>query len=111
VVVAAVTTTTTESTSSTKRILIVSTWRSGSSFLGQLIASSPGVFYSFEPMAKHVPFLFRCHFPDDYIRFINGTNHVKLNRRIWNECQYHERRPCATNRKCWPSSALLFPSI
>jgi hypothetical protein len=90
VVVAAVTTTTTESTSSTKRILIVSTWRSGSSFLGQLIASSPGVFYSFEPMAKHVPFLFRCHFPDDYIRFINGTNHMKLNRRIWNEYQYHE---------------------
>jgi hypothetical protein len=42
-------------------------------------------------MAKHVPFLFRCNFPDDYIRFINGTNHVKLNRRIWNECQYHER--------------------
>ncbi|EFX64485.1 hypothetical protein DAPPUDRAFT_266301 [Daphnia pulex] len=81
--------------------LMVSTWRSRSSFLGQLIASWPGVFYSFEPMAKHgpflFPFLFRCHFPDDYIRgSINGTNHVKLNRRrrrrrIWNECKYHER--------------------
>jgi hypothetical protein len=48
---------------------MVSTWRSGSSFLGQLIASWPGVFYFFEPMAKHLfLFLFRCHFPDDYIR-------------------------------------------
>lgn len=33
-----------------KRILIVSTWRTGSSFLGDLILSAPSVFYSYEPL-------------------------------------------------------------
>jgi carbohydrate 6-sulfotransferase 6 len=105
----ATTTTTTESTSSTRRILIVSTWRSGSSFLGELIASSPGVFYSFEPMAKHVPFLFRCHFPDDYIRFINGTNHVKLNRRIYDECQYYKRPSLCHQPQMLAQLCVSFP--
>ena len=32
-------------TAEAKKVLIVSTWRSGSTFLGEIIASSPGVFY------------------------------------------------------------------
>lgn len=37
-------------TNNSKQILIVSTWRSGSSFFGQLLQSYPGVFYLYEPM-------------------------------------------------------------
>ena len=32
-------------------VLVVSTWRSGSTFLGDLINHYPGVFYYFEPLA------------------------------------------------------------
>jgi hypothetical protein len=71
---------------STRRILMVSTWRSGSSFLGQLIASWPGVFYSFETTSA-------------------------VHQRDQSRETQTSARPCATNLQCWPSSALLFPSI
>ena len=31
--------------------MLVTTWRSGSTFLGDLIASQPGTFYHYEPLA------------------------------------------------------------
>jgi len=36
--------------SSAKNILILSTWRSGSTFLGDIFNAYPGTFYSFEPL-------------------------------------------------------------
>ena len=33
-----------------RQILIATTWRSGSTFLGQLLNHYPGTFYSFEPL-------------------------------------------------------------
>lgn len=33
-----------------RRVLILSSWRSGSSFLGDLLKSYPGTYYSFEPL-------------------------------------------------------------
>lgn len=38
----------------TQHILIVTTWRSGGTFLGDLLNHHPGVFYSFEPTSKDV---------------------------------------------------------
>ena len=35
------------------RILIVATFRTGSSFLAQILASHPGAFYLFEPLSKY----------------------------------------------------------
>ena len=34
----------------TKYILILSTWRSGSTFLGELLAQFPKTYYSYEPL-------------------------------------------------------------
>lgn len=31
--------------------MLVTTWRSGSTFLGHLLASQPGTFYHYEPLA------------------------------------------------------------
>ena len=32
-------------------VMLVTTWRSGSTFLGHLLASQPGTFYHYEPLA------------------------------------------------------------
>ncbi len=91
-------------TSIKKRILIATTWRSGSTFLGDLIKNEPGVFYSFEPLLylDHHPgskieliqSIFRCKFSLDYLRSANGLtgypNDMQRNKRIWNECVYNQ---------------------
>lgn len=90
------------------KVSIVTTWRSGSTFLGDLISSLPGVFYSYEPMyyfesnngskTELIQSLFQCQFPDDYLRFINGLkehsqNFMMMNQRIWKACE-HNRTLC-----------------
>lgn len=89
-----------------KRILIVTKWRSGSTFLGEIISSAPGVFYSYEPLLyfekysgskmELISSLFNCQFPSDYLRIVNGLpagkdsqNNMIRNRRIWDECYYN----------------------
>ena len=66
------------------RVLIVSTWRTGSSFIGLLLASHPGTFYFYEPLLyksqphnfeldktdRNLPFLqdnFDCHLDPGYV--------------------------------------------
>lgn len=84
-----------------KRILIISTWRTGSSFLGELIQSVPGVFYSYEPLhffdrnrgskADLIRSVFQCRFPSDYLRHVSGLTEggqdfMRRNRRVWEAC-------------------------
>lgn len=91
-----------------KRILIVSTWRTGSSFLGELIQSAPGVFYSYEPLHffdRHpgtktdlIRSIFQCRFTADYLRHVNGLmeggqDFMRRNRRVWESCQ-HDKSLC-----------------
>ncbi len=91
-----------------KRILIVSTWRTGSSFLGEVIHSAPGVFYSYEPLhffERHagsktelIQSIFRCRFSGDYLQHVNGLtdggqDFMRRNRRVWEAC-HHERSLC-----------------
>lgn len=93
---------------STKRILIISTWRTGSSFLGELIQSAPGVFYSYEPLHFYdshpgskldlIRSIFQCKFPIDYLKHVNGLtdggqDFMRRNRRVWEACQT-ERSLC-----------------
>jgi hypothetical protein len=88
-----------------KPILIVTTWRSGSTFLGELISNSPGVFYSYEPMyyferhngskAELIRSLSQCQFPTEYLRDMNGLvegsqNFMVMNHRVWNSCQHNQ---------------------
>ena len=104
------------------RILIVSTWRTGSSFLGDLIQSSPGVFYSYEPLHfienkltgpnwEPIPLvrsIFQCQFPSEYLIHINGKtngsqNFMSRNRRVWEPCYRHQPlcvRPDFVRRLC-----------
>jgi hypothetical protein len=87
-----------------KKILIVTTWRSGSTFVGDIISSSPGVFYSYEPMyfferhngskSELIRSLSQCQFTDEYLRDMNGLiegsqNFMKMNQRVWNACQHN----------------------
>lgn len=87
-----------------KRILIVSTWRTGSSFLGELIHSAPGVFYSYEPLhflegikdgtersTDLIKSIFNCQFSTDYLQHVNGLTpngqeFMSRNRRVWEAC-------------------------
>ncbi|XP_057369313.2 carbohydrate sulfotransferase 1-like [Daphnia carinata] len=86
------------------KILIVTTWRSGSTFLGEIINCLPGVFYSYEPMyyfetnngskTELIRSLFQCQFPPDYLSFANGLkahsqNFMLMNKRIWEACQHN----------------------
>eukprot|EP00095_Tigriopus_kingsejongensis_P005426 maker-scaffold576_size132709-snap-gene-0.19 protein:Tk05426 transcript:maker-scaffold576_size132709-snap-gene-0.19-mRNA-1 annotation:"hypothetical protein DAPPUDRAFT_53049" len=65
-------------------ILLVTTWRSGSTFVSELIAQIPGTFYSFEPLitfghfipganstlkSNYLSDIFQCHFPQSYLDY------------------------------------------
>jgi hypothetical protein len=69
-----------------RKILLVTTYRTGSTFVGELLSSTPGTFFSFEPISileavddyKKVPpdqnealdllrRVFSCDFPSSYV--------------------------------------------
>lgn len=99
-----------------RHILIAATWRSGSTFLGDLLSRYPGVFYSFEPLhyydpdfgafkdnrainfgkklkPLHIRFLteiFKCKpEPGYFIHAMHPKNHNLFfhNFRLWNVCK------------------------
>lgn len=96
---------------SQKRILIVSSMSSGSSFLGELISSAGGVFYFYEPLhyvATHqhqvmesklefINSIFDCHLTKDYLHHVSKPSgedvqgidmFVFRNWRLWAACQH-----------------------
>lgn len=95
------------------RILLVTYFRSGSSFLGDLLQSTPRTFYSFEPLhfmtsgyrisSERIEEaflvlnkLFSCSFPElsFYIKWALNADHrflFKWNNFLWNSCQSHRR--------------------
>ena len=98
------------STTQAKKILIVTTWRSGSSFLGDLLNHYPGTWYSFEPLlypyktlkdpelsyldnfyVRLVSDIFKCHPEHGYYQYVssrdNHTNLFKHNFRFWKVCK------------------------
>lgn len=106
------------------RNIIVTTWRSGSTFVGDVINAVPGNYYHYEPLLDYEiiqirgpPFaqeavqnlknLLMCDYTDmkHYLQY--GKNHVYLfthNNRLWNQCQQY----------CWNATFLteyckLFP--
>lgn len=90
------------------RTLIISTWRTGSTFLGEVMNAIPGNFYHYEPLLHHgivqirrksqmqyrkaiqtLRDLFNCDYTnlDDYLEY--GKSHVYLfthNTRLWEKC-------------------------
>ncbi|CRK97034.1 CLUMA_CG010309, isoform A [Clunio marinus] len=89
------------------RSIIISTWRSGSTFFGDILNALPGNFYHYEPMLYFgikqirgppndtqaitlLKQLLKCNYTgiDDYLEY--GENHkntFSLNSRHWEQCQ------------------------
>lgn len=90
------------------RSIIVSTWRSGTTFLGEVLNAMPGNFYHYEPLLKYgiiqirgTPYadnaistmkkMLKCDFSgmDDYFEY--GKTHTfqfSHNTRLWDHCKY-----------------------
>lgn len=101
------------------RSVIITTWRSGSTFLGDVLNAVPGNFYHYEPLLNfgivqirdpplaerainNLKQLLKCNYYDlnNYLNY--GKAHVYLfthNYRLWNEC---ERYP----QFCWNATFL-----
>ena len=96
-------------TADSRHTLILTTWRSGSTFLGDLLNQYPGTFYYFEPLhyyanninsrdkmskADFLESLFRCKFDrrnfgylEHVARWSNTFLFKNHNFRLWNSCQ------------------------
>lgn len=110
------------------RNIIIATWRSGSTFLGDVINAVPGNFYHYEPLLDYgivqirgPPYgdsairtlkrLLMCDYKDLYNYVEYGKTHVYLfthNTRLWNQCSLYPQH-------CYNSTFLsefckLFPS-
>ncbi|XP_023951130.1 carbohydrate sulfotransferase 4 [Bicyclus anynana] len=90
------------------RSLIISTWRSGTTFLGEVLNAMPGNFYHYEPFLnfgivqirgtpeadkalKTIKKMFHCNFDgmEDYFEY--GKSHwhqFSHNTRLWDHCKY-----------------------
>lgn len=90
------------------RSLIISTWRSGTTFLGEVLNAVPGNFYHYEPLLnygivqirgtpdadkalKTIKKMFHCQFDgmEDYFDYGKGHWHqFSHNTRLWDHCKY-----------------------
>jgi hypothetical protein len=88
------------------RSVIISTWRSGSTFVGDILNSLPGNFYHYEPLLtydiiqirgpphdkpaiKSLIKLLRCNYTNmqEYLEFGQSHNYLFThNSRLWNQC-------------------------
>ena len=114
-----------------RHVLIVSQWRSGSSFMGDLLNSYPGTFYFFEPIlavnqyvryddnshsANLVANSFKCQPGEQYLKAV-AVKHQwliqKYNFRFWNTCS-QSGRSLPPNNLCFSQNGMkqicgLFP--
>jgi len=88
-----------------KKIIIISTWRSGSTFLGDLLNHYPGTWYSFEPLTgweqfklgpnstanefgvKLISDILNCQPMEDYCKKLKKHDFDNFNHRFWNACK------------------------
>jgi len=95
------------------RIILASTWRSGSTLLGEVVGAAPGVMYHYEPFSvwgveragpsrqdevtSLLDSLFKCDYRglDDYLRFAFSNSDIFLrNTHLWKMCSAMPRRKC-----------------
>ncbi|XP_028035852.1 carbohydrate sulfotransferase 4-like isoform X1 [Bombyx mandarina] len=90
------------------RSIIISSWRSGSTFLGEVINAIPGTYYHYEPFLNYgiiqirgsplaetvlnsIKDMLKCNFEemDDFLDYGRGHNHqFSHNTRLWDHCKY-----------------------
>uniref|UniRef100_A0A6A7FYK5 Carbohydrate sulfotransferase 1-like n=2 Tax=Hirondellea gigas TaxID=1518452 RepID=A0A6A7FYK5_9CRUS len=94
-------------------IILASTWRSGSTLLGELLAAHPGVYYHYEPLMSYgvrqltdndadavnslLSDLFKCDYrhQEEYLRFAFVNSDVfARNSRLWSMCTALPRSKC-----------------
>ena len=88
--------------------LIISTWRSGTTFLGEALNAIPGTYYHYEPLLKYgiiqirgppeadqalstIRAMLKCNYEglEDYFKY--GEKHLyqfSHNTRLWDHCKY-----------------------
>ncbi|KAF2362631.1 Sulfotransferase domain [Trinorchestia longiramus] len=95
------------------RIILTSSWRSGSTLLGEVVSAHPGSYYHYEPFMPYgvrqveaghqvevnnlLSDLFRCDYRhlDDYLRFAFVNADVfSRNKRLWAMCSALPRTKC-----------------
>eukprot|EP00095_Tigriopus_kingsejongensis_P005518 maker-scaffold282_size228295-snap-gene-0.15 protein:Tk05518 transcript:maker-scaffold282_size228295-snap-gene-0.15-mRNA-1 annotation:"carbohydrate sulfotransferase 4-like" len=110
------------------RAMVITTWRSGSTFLGDILNSHPATFYHYEPLIhfgihqirsglkadqalKILNKLLSCDFSNLDSYFTYARKHQETfahNIRIWNHCKGGEMAQC-WNPKFWSHMCKLFP--
>ncbi|XP_037071419.1 uncharacterized protein LOC119092568 [Pollicipes pollicipes] len=112
-----------------RAVFLVTTWRSGSTFLGHVLSSHPGVFTHYEPLlslgvrqarapedvrlAHHTLRRLRdCRY-DGLPAYMNATRHsvedvLSHNPRVWRACQLTNRNVC-TNETFLGDACRLLP--
>ncbi|XP_042865600.1 carbohydrate sulfotransferase 1-like [Penaeus japonicus] len=96
------------------RVIVTSTWRSGSTFLGEILASHPGVYYHYEPLMPYglqqlrpgpmqdevqglLQEILKCdyHDLDEYLKFAYVNHDMFMrNTRLWSMCSAMPRTKC-----------------
>lgn len=91
------------------RSIIVSTWRSGTTFLGEVLNTIPGTFYHYEPLLNYgivqirgppesknalstIKNMLKCDFYGMDTYFEYGKTHLHQfshNKRLWDHCKYN----------------------
>lgn len=95
-----------ETSGTPMRSIIITTWRSGSTFLGDILNALPGNYYHYEPLLtydimqirgpphdkpaiKTLKKLLQCNYTglDEYLEFGQSHNYLFThNNRLWNQC-------------------------
>jgi len=117
------------------RAMVATTWRSGSTFLGDIMSAHPATFYHYEPLLHYdikqarsgalaedavrtIKSLMQCNYSkvDRYLKY--GMSHPWLfqhNKRLWKYCPKRKKKQRKTkNSMCWKPEFLnrfcpLFP--
>ncbi|XP_046418496.1 carbohydrate sulfotransferase 5-like isoform X1 [Neodiprion fabricii] len=109
------------------RSVIVSTWRSGSTFLGDILAAHPGLFYHYEPLSDfdivqirgpplasqaltNIKALLNCEYADldHYVEYVKNQSWIfRLNPPLWTQCQAHQS--ICYNHRFLSGMCKLFP--
>ncbi|CAL4137336.1 unnamed protein product, partial [Meganyctiphanes norvegica] len=96
------------------RVIVASTWRSGSTLLGEILEAHPGVFYHYEPLmpyglqqlgpgmvqdevTEQLRDILHCDYSkqDDYLKFAFVNHDMFMrNTRLWSMCSAMPRSKC-----------------
>nr|XP_021187480.2 carbohydrate sulfotransferase 4 [Helicoverpa armigera] len=118
-----------ESGGQPQRTLIISSWRSGSTFFGDLIDSIPSSYYHYEPLLmfgikqirtpaeagealKIVKNMFKCNFEglEEYFEFESkDLGLFSHSTRLWDYCKYDNKNDLCFNAEFTSRLCKLFP--